>query len=105
MISGVAESLKALSMSRKSSKDMLSSPSSEVEKTLQIRCWKGFACRDGGAQGRLPVVPVPVEHCPAPPGAPRCHQAMAHSAALPPQAAGPSAQRHNGDKGSNCGHG
>lgn len=47
LISEVAASLKTLSMSRKSSKDMLSSPSSEVENTWQIRCWKGFACRDG----------------------------------------------------------
>lgn len=51
-MSEVAESLKTLSISRKSSKDMLSSPSSEVENTWQMRCWKGFACRHRAAQGR-----------------------------------------------------
>lgn len=52
-MSEVAESLKTLSISRKSSKDMLSSLSSEVENTRQIRCWKGFACqhRNGSGQG------------------------------------------------------
>lgn len=60
-MSEVAESLKTLSISRKSSKDMLSSLSSEVENTWQMRCWKGFACqhRNGSgpgwaAPGRLP---------------------------------------------------
>lgn len=48
----MAESLKTLSISRKSSNDMLPSLLSEVENTWQIRCLKGFACRHGNSSGR-----------------------------------------------------
>lgn len=82
-MSEVAESLKTLSISRKSSKDMLSSPLSEVENTRQIRCWKGFACqhRSGSGQGWAVLGQLPRGRHRLQAGANPTHERVPHSAA------------------------